>query len=472
MEIDPQSTKTVSDNTWDDSQDINIPMEDLIVVTGLLEGISVTILKDDGCNTNIVSIEFFEANMHSFKWIPCKTKVNHSNKESNETATKLILGATLQIGDHSYRSNWLVANCRYDVLLGMPWHVENNPLVDYNKKTFSLQPKIGNIGLKSFRKKVSRSSQNAEVFNLVLCDGQTGSSFMNKEELLRVPNQKLRALLNEFEDVFQEELPPGLPPKREVDHEIVTIEGSKPPHRPLYQLSPVELSAMKDYVQKLLDTGKIRPSKSPYGAPLFFVKEKGKELRGVVDYRGLNRITKRNNAPIPRSDEMFDTLGEARVFSRMDMKTGFHQIRVKARDIEKTAFNTKYGQFEYLVMPMGLCNSPATFQSLMNRIFYDCIDVFLVVYMDDLLIFSKDESSHMDHLRIVLSRLQQNQLYISPKKCEFFKEDISFLGMIVGKEWSSSGSEKGSSIERMAKTKDSNRHTELYGAATVLSKIH
>ena len=159
----------------------------------------------------------------------------------------------------------------------------------------------------------------------------------------------------------------------------------KPPHSPLFQLSPVELVAGKEYVQDLLKKGKIRPSKSTFGAPLFFVKNKDKPLRGVVDYGALNRITKKN-APFPRSDEMFDRLGGATVFSKPDLKTGFHQIRVRRDDIEKNAFNTKYGQFEYLVMPMGLCNAPATFQSLMNRIFYDCIDVFLVVYMDDVLI--------------------------------------------------------------------------------------
>ena len=172
---------------------------------------------------------------------------------------------------------------------------------------------------------------------------------------------------------------------------------------------------MKEYVEDLLQKGKIRPSKSHYGSPLFFVKEGDKPLRGVVDYRGLNRITKRNNALLPRSDEMFDRLGDSRVFSRMDLKTGFHQIRVKPEHIEKTAFNTKYGQFEYLVMPMGLCNAPATFQSLMNRIFYDCIDFFIVIYMDDILIFSKDEESHYKHLKIVLERLEENKLYVSPK---------------------------------------------------------
>jgi Reverse transcriptase (RNA-dependent DNA polymerase) len=183
----------------------------------------------------------------------------------------------------------------------------------------------------------------------------------------------------------------------------------------------------------LMKKGEIRPRKSPYGAPLLFVKDGDKPLRGVVDYRALNRIKKRNNAPLPGSDEMFDRLGGAKVFSKLDLKTGFHQIRLRPGDIEKTAFNTKYGQFEYLVMPMGLCNAPATFQTLMNNILYDFIDEFLVVYMDDLLIFSNNEEDHMRHVEKVLMRLKKHELYVSPKKCLFMSTEMEFLGFIVGK---------------------------------------
>lgn len=258
----------------------------------------------------------------------------------------------------------------------------------------------------------------------------------NQSELQKVKvgkqDARTSALLKKYECVFRSELPAGLPPERSVEHTIEVEKRSKPPHRPLYQLSPAEFKAAKEYVEDLLKKGKIRRSKSPYGAPLFFVKEEDK-LRGVVDYRSLNRITKRNNAPIPRSDEMFDRLGGAKIFSRLDLKTGFHQICMRNEDIEKTAFNTKYGRFEYLVMPMGACNSPATFQSLMNDIFHDGIDEFLCVYIDDLLVFSKDEESHRRHLEIVLQRLKEHELYVSPKKCEFFKGEMDFLGLLIDK---------------------------------------
>ena len=174
------------------------------------------------------------------------------------------------------------------------------------------QPKknieVDNISIKEFRKISNRKASNAQIFQVRSNDLCSNTGFASKKDLLNFDHGKLQEILHNFEDIFQEELPSGLPPVREVDHEIITDDSVKPPHRPLYQLSPLELSSMKNYVQDLLNKGKIRPSKSTYGAPFFFVKDNGKPLRAVVDYRGLNRITKRNNAPLPRSDEMFDML--------------------------------------------------------------------------------------------------------------------------------------------------------------------
>lgn len=156
----------------------------------------------------------------------------------------------------------------------------------------------------------------------------------------------------------------------------------------------------------------IRTRKSPYGAPLFFSKEKDKKLGGVVEYRSLNRITKWNRSPSPRSDEMFDRLGAASEFSKLDPKTAFYHIRVESEDIKKTYFNAKYGPFEYLVMPMGICNSTATFQSVMNTIVYDCIDEHLVVYMNDLLIFSRSETEHLEHQKNIIRPLSEQNLFV------------------------------------------------------------
>ena len=427
-----------------------IPVALLLVLTGKLNGVSARVLKDDGCSTNVISRRFFGLHRRRFHVRKASVVVNHSKDKSSETSSHVVLNGTLKIGSHTYTSNWVLVDCRYDVLLGMPWHVANNPQIDYKKRIVKVngdeilidceesggcglvseeKVTVTNLGVKKFRQMLRKKSPDKfQVFQLVARRVPSELDNVKKGK----QDSRMDALLKKYECVFRSELPSGLPPERGVEHTIEVEEGSKPPHRPLYQLSPAELKAAKEYVEDLLKKGKIRRSKSPYGAPLFFVKEEDK-LRGFVDYRALNRIKKKKNAPIPRSDEIFDRLGGATVFSRLDLKTGFHQIRVRGKDIEKTAFNTKYGQFEYLVMPMGACNSPATFQSLMNEIFHDCIDEFLVVYIDDLLVFSKNEESHYRHLEIVLQRLKEHELYVSPKKCEFFKDEMDFLGLLIGK---------------------------------------
>ena len=433
-------------NNNETSADGPIPVEDLIVFRGKMNGSAVQILKDDCCNTNILSRHFVERHPELFDVENTAMCISHSKRGSTEEALQVALNATLTMGDHSYVSNWAIADCRYDVLLGMPWHVACRPQVEYVTHqvlikgneiplhTFDAElkcPKVSSIGIKKFRR-LLRKKQGREDFSVFQVVPVPKEGTCSASEDLAGKESDLKHLLSKYATVFRDDLPPGLPPEREVDHCIETDIMEKPPHRPLYQLSPAELVAVKEYVIDLLHKGKIRRSKSPFGASLFFVKSKG-ALRAVVDYRGLNRITKKNNAPLSRPDEMFDRLGHARVFSKPDLKTGFHQIRVRPEDIEKTAFNTKYGQFEYLVMPMGLCNAPATFQSLMNHVFYDCIDVFHVVYMDDLLIFSRNEEDHLKHLEIVLSRLKSENLFVSRKKCAFMKEETEFLGMIVSK---------------------------------------
>jgi len=291
--------------------------------------------------------------------------------------------------------------------------------------------RVTNIGVKKFRSLLRKTSkQGLEVFMLV---NNVERTFIEREDSSEASGQRYKDFIRKYDEVFIDDLPPELTPIRFVDHEIQTQPGEKPTYRPSFQLSPAELLASKEYVTDLLNRKKIRPSKSPYGAPLFFVKQKN-GLRGVIDYRALNRITKKNRALIPRMDEMFDRLGGAQVFSKMDLKTGYHQIRIRPEDVEKTAFNTKYGQFEFLVMPMGLCNAPATFQTLMNHIFRDYMDDFVVVYIDDILIFSRNTEDHYKHLDIVLQRLKGNKLYVRRKKCEFFVEETEFLGMIVGKK--------------------------------------
>jgi len=178
--------------------------------------------------------------------------------------------------------------------------------------------------------------------------------------------------------------------------------GTGPISKAPYRMGPSEMDELKKKLEDLLDKGYIRPSVSPWGAPVLFVKKKDGSLRMCIDYRDLNNVTVKNKYPLPRIDDLFDQLQGAGVFSKIDLRSGYHQLRVTDGDISMTAFRTRYGHYEFLVMPFGLTNAPAVFMDLMNRIFRPYIDQFVVVFIDDILIYSKSEEEHKEHLRIVL----------------------------------------------------------------------
>jgi hypothetical protein len=234
----------------------------------------------------------------------------------------------------------------------------------------------------------------------------------------------------EFPDVFPEDLP-GLPPERDVEFVIELKPGTTPISRRLYWMPPNELAELKTQLQDLVEKGFIRPSSSPWGCPKIFVKKKDQTLRMCVDYRPLNEVTIKNKYPLPRIDILFNQLTGARVFSKIDLKSGYHQIRIRPEDIHKTAFTTRYGLFKYLVMSFGLTNAPAHFTYLMNSVFMPELEKLVVVFIDDILIYSKNEEEHAQHLRIVLTRLREHQLYAKFSKCAFWLEEIHFSGHVL-----------------------------------------
>jgi hypothetical protein len=205
-----------------------------------------------------------------------------------------------------------------------------------------------------------------------------------------VPKFEEIAVVSEFADVFPEELP-GVVPDREVEFTIELLPGTSPISIAPYRMAPAELLELKVQLKELLDRGFIRPSVSPWGAPVLFVKKKDGSMRMCIDYRQLNRVTVRNQYPLPRIDDLFDQLHGASVFSKIDLRSGYHQIKVRDSDVSKTAFRTRYGHYEFLVMPFGLTNAPAVFMDLMNRVFQPFLDTFVVVFIDDILIYSRSK---------------------------------------------------------------------------------
>jgi hypothetical protein len=246
-----------------------------------------------------------------------------------------------------------------------------------------------------------------------------------------VDQVELRALLDQYKDVFPEGLPPGMPPKRNVVHPIPLEPGTKPVYRPMYRLSPEEKEECEKQVKDLLEKGLVQPSNSPWGAPILFVPKPNGKLRMCCDFRMLNRATIKNKFPMPRIDDLLDVLHGKRVFSSLDLQSGYWQIALSPEDMKKSAFNTHFGHFEFKVMTFGLANAPATFQSLMNDIFADCRD-FVVVYLDDILVFSDSPEQHLQHLKRVLDRLREHKLYAQLPKCDFGLSELKFLGHIVG----------------------------------------
>ena len=226
-------------------------------------------------------------------------------------------------------------------------------------------------------------------------------------------------------------MPKGRPPKRDIVHEIRTEEGAKPPSRPPYRLGPAEQDEMEEQVKDLLAQGFIRPSASPYGAPILFVPKKDGRWRMCIDYRALNKQTIKDQFPLPRIDSLLERLGRATVFTKLDLASGYHQIAMEETSVQKTAFRTNFGHFEFLVMPFGLCNAPGTFQRLMNKVFAGNLNKFIAVYLDDILIFSQNLDEHWEHLRWALVQLREAKLYGRLHKCEFLKDQVEYLGFEV-----------------------------------------
>lgn len=291
------------------------------------------------------------------------------------------------------------------IILGHPWLVQHGPHVDWS----------GNSVLSW-----SQSCLGPAPFPVSVCPVLQ----MNAADLTGVPAEYLDLSL-----VFSKSRATSLPPHRPYDCAIELLPGTSPPKGHLYSLSSSEREAMDQYIDESLKAGLIRPSSSPAGAGFFFVKKDG-SLRPCIDYRGLNDITIKNRYPLPLMTSAFELLQGAQVFTKLDLRNAYHLIRIREGDEWKTAFNTSMGHFEYPVLPFGLTNAPAVFQALVNDVLRDMVNQFVFVYLDDILIFSPSMQVHTQHVRQVLQRLLENQLF-KAEKCVFHAKSVSFLWFVI-----------------------------------------
>jgi hypothetical protein len=304
-----------------------------------------------------------------------------------------------------------------DVILGMNWLDKYQAVISCDKRTIKL---VSPLGKEVVTELVSPEPKKGSCYQMTV-----NSSESDPLEIIKV--------VSEFPDVFLKDLP-GMPPECKVEFAIELLHGTAPIFKRAYRVSGPELVELKKQVDELSEKGYIRPNTSPWVAPVLFVEKKDGTRRMCIDYRALNEVTIKNKYPLPRIEDLFNQLRGASVFSKIDLRSGYHQLRIRPSDIPKTAFITKYGLYEFTVMSFGLTNAPAFFRNLMNSVFMDYLDKFVVVFIDDILIYSQSEEEHADHLRMVLQRLREHQLYAKLSMCEFWISEVLFLGHIINKE--------------------------------------
>jgi hypothetical protein len=322
----------------------------------------------------------------------------------------------------------------YDFLIGMDWLDMHHVVLDCYNKAFTCLDEEGNLKtVQGIPRVVTIREVSALQLKKSFRKGcQVFAAHMEEAPKDKVPNIEDYAVLREFEDVFREIS--GFPPKRDIDFSINLMPGATPVSKTPYRMSTPELKELQMQLEEILKKGYIHPSVSPWGAPVLFVKKKDGTLRLCIDFRQLNKVTMKNKYPLPRIDDLFDQLKDAKIFSKIDLRSGYHQVRIKEEDINKTTFRTRYGHYEFTVVPFGLSNAPVVFMCLMNGIFREYLDKFVIVFLDDILIYSKSEEEHEKHLRMVLQVLREHQLYAKLSKCSFYQRKIHYLGHIISEE--------------------------------------
>ena len=425
-------------------------------------------MLDSGSSGNFISANLAKQLLVTPEPLKTTNTIIFANGNSTLVSEFCTVTITLLETDLSFKvSLSVIPELNHPVILGIPWLRKFNPSINWDHtsksedKPDTKQPSIYTSSEKerlirvrkiSTRKgdcpahhmlNVAENLENGPRCEIVpgpTCSGYTPGEFLGSpdgedeqpistnEILSRLPRK-----YHEFASVFSKTDANDLPPERRKYDCAITLKDptSTPPYKPLYNLSAPELDALQSYITENLAKGFIRPSKSPAGAPIFFVKKKSGELRPCVDYRGLNEMTIKNRYPLPLISELLDRLGSARVFTKIDLRGAYNLVRIKSGDEWKTAFRSRFGHFEYVVMPFGLTNAPAVFQDLMNDVFRDYLDQFVIIYLDDILIFSPDQVSHDKHVSLVLERLQRNNLYGKLEKSEFDKLSMEFLGFVI-----------------------------------------
>lgn len=462
--IEASSLTTTADNN-----NIQPYNNDTIVLRANYNNIKVNALIDTGATHTFVNQRFIDKN--NIKASTINNRVQLGNGK-HDNITEIVNDAIIKLQNRTVKMNTLVLksmNEKYDIVIGIDFIQQSKLSIDelllkremqyISKQTDSqinnteisinslstIEPQLNSIKIDSNFKwqplesddEIICSIDNIEIIESPLSSSSSTSTteYSNTEvtdkvkiDPLSTLTAKQRNFILQFSDTYPSKVPKGLPPIRSIQHDIKLIDNTKIHVRPAYRCSKIQQDVANQTIKDMLDAGIIRRSSSPHGAPILFVKKSDGTYRMVVDYRGINSNTVTDSTHLPNIKDSFDRLEGSKIFSKIDFSSGFHQVRMNESSTELTAFNCRQGHFEFLVMPMGLKNSPATFTKLMQSLFSNVSDDGILIYLDDLMIYSKTESEHYRLLDIVFKTLRKNQLYIKLSKCEFFKSSLQFLG--------------------------------------------
>ncbi|GJT21501.1 putative reverse transcriptase domain-containing protein [Tanacetum coccineum] len=347
-------------------------------------------------------------------------------------STNTILeGCTLNLLNHVFEIDLMSIDLgTFDVIISMDWLVKHDAFIVCGEKVIRIpcgnkmlivESNMGVSRLKviSCIKAYKYVERGCYLFFTHVMD------YKSKEKGMKdVP------VIHDFSEVFPEELP-GLPPSRQVEFQIDLVPGAAPVIRAPYRLAPYEMRVLLVQLQELLEKGFIHPSSPSWGAPVLFMKKKDGSFRMCIDYRELNKLTVKNHYPLLRINDLFDQVQGSSVYSKIDLRSGYHQLHIKEEDNPITAFRTRCGHFEFQVMSFGLTNAPAVFMDLMNHVCNPYLDKFVIVFIDDILVYSKDEKEHEKHLKIILELLKKERLYAKFLKCDLWLDLVQFLGHVI-----------------------------------------
>ncbi|GKB76225.1 putative reverse transcriptase domain-containing protein, partial [Tanacetum coccineum] len=403
------------------------PGSNVVTGTFLLNNHYAYVLFDSGADQSFVSTTFSTLLDIIPDTLDVSYAVELADGRISETNT-VLRGYTLGLLGHPFNVDLMPVELgSFDVIISMDWLANHHAVIVCDEKIVripygdevlivqgesSANGKNSKLSVISCTKTQKYIKRGCPIFLAQITKKETEDKSEEKR-LEDVPT------VQEFLEVFPEDLP-GFLPMRQVEFQIDLVLGAAPMARAPYRLAPSELQELSTQLQELSDKGFIRPSSSPWGALILFVKKKDGSFRMCIDYRELNKLTVKNRYPLSRIDDLFDQLQGSSVYLKIDLRSGYHQLRVRDEDIPKTVFRTRYGHHEFQVMPFGLTNAPAIFMDLMNRVCKPYLDKFMIVFIDDILIYSKSEEEHAEHLKLILELLKNEELYAKFSKCEFF----------------------------------------------------